>query len=92
MTRQEIIEGLRGIHAVALDERQLYINDMSMQRFNALLREAAELLEKQRPVTVKPDYNFDTGGRYGRCPVCKSLIRRQGVYCWSCGQMLRWEG
>lgn len=91
MTREEIIEGLRGIHAVALDEKQLYINGMRMARFNALITGAAELLEIRTPVKVKPDYDFDTGGRFSRCPTCRALIRRGSSYCWNCGQMLAWE-
>ena len=90
MNRQEIIEGLRDIHAVALDERQLYINGMRMARFNALINGAAELLALRDEITIHPDYNFDTAGRYSRCPTCRALVRRSS-YCWNCGQAFRWE-
>lgn len=90
MTLEEIIRALRGCgYDCAGNTCPYWPEDRCSSKMHM---DAVALLEKQKPVPVKPDYNFDTGGRYGRCPVCKSLIRRQGVYCWSCGQMLRWEG
>lgn len=94
MTREEIIKGLLDIHAVTANYKgdQVIIHSMPMTRLTAILNGAVELLNMTEQVAVKPDYNFDTGGRYGRCPACRTLVRSRSGYCWNCGQRFKWEG
>lgn len=63
MTREEIIEGLLGIHAVTANYKgdQVYIHSMPMMKLTAILNGAAELLKAEAPrvLTMEELMGFD---------------------------------
>lgn len=56
MTREEIIQGLEDIHAVAcgLDGNQCYINGIGIRQLSELIKGAVEMLKAQEAVDAVP--------------------------------------
>ena len=76
-----VIERLQGIHAVALDKKQLYINNMSMKELNTLIDDAVAvitLLEAPLPDQDKAD--LDVIHRIRSGSLRKMVCREYAIY------------
>lgn len=107
MTREEIIKGLLGIHAVTANYKgdQVILHNMPMKKLTGILYGAAELLKAQEPTSTPEAEWLLYKGRHGAtCSFCKHTYNdvydaeNYDYYCRHCGakivriRTVKWDG
>ena len=77
----EVIKRLQGIHAVAIDKDQLYINNMSMKALNKLIDEAVAVMTLlDAPLSDQDKADLDVIRRIRSGSIKKSVCRDYAIY------------
>lgn len=97
-TREQVIEGLNDIHAVAcgLGDDQCYLNSIGIKQLQTLINDATELLRAQEPIAPNhvEDGNYENSGivnHWFMCGKCGSCVDPGDKYCRECGKAVKWE-
>lgn len=77
----EVIERMKGIHAVALDKTELYINNMSMKELNTLINDAVAVMTLLKaPLPDQDKADLDVIHRIRSGSLKKSVCRDYAIY------------